>query len=156
MSLRERLEAKQRRRLTVPILVSDPTTDQHVLNGATVALQVAQAREEPQADEVEILRKAQEEAATAVQAHFAEVELQAMSGNDWEAAMAAWSGEEIDWPKALAPLLAQSCVDEGLQDEQWWAERLAGPAWSEGDRDTLKMALLRLNVTAANPIVPKG
>lgn len=156
MSLRERLEAKQRRRLTVPILVSDPSADQHVLNGAMVALQVAQAREEPQADEIEILGKAQEEAAAAVQSHFADVELQAMSGNDWEAAMAAWSGEEIDWPKALAPLLAQSCVDAELQDEQWWAERLADPAWSEGDRDTLKMALLRLNVTAANPIVPKG
>lgn len=156
MSLRERLEAKQRRRLTVPILVSDSTQDQHVLNGAAVALQVAQSREEPQSDEIEILRKAQEEAAAAVQAHFVEVELQAMSGNDWEAAMAAWSGDEIDWPKALAPLLAQSCVDEELQDEQWWSERLADPAWSEGDRDTLKMALLRLNVTAASPTVPKG
>lgn len=156
MNLRERLEAKQRRRLVVPILVSDPSTDQHVLNGAMVALQVAQGREQVEQDEVEVLRKAQEEAAAAVQAHYAEVELQAMSGNDWEAAMAAWSGDEIDWPRALAPLLAQSCVDEELRDEAWWAERLADPAWSEGDRDTLKMALLRLNVTAASPIVPKG
>lgn len=156
MSLRERLEAKQRRRLTVPILVSDPSSDQHVLNGATVALQVAQGREEPQPDEIEILRAAQEEAADAVQSHFAQVELQAMSDPDWEAAMAAWSGDEIDWAKALAPLLAQSCVAEELQDEQWWSERLADPAWSRGDLDALKAALLRLNVTAANPIVPKG
>lgn len=156
MSLRERLEAKQRRRLTVPILVSDPSVDQHVLNGATVAFQLAQAREAPEPDEIEALRQAQEEASAAVQAHFVEVELQAMSGSDWEAAMAAWSGDEVDWSAALAPLLAQSCVDEDLRDEQWWSDCLAGEAWSEGDLDALKMALLRLNVTAASPIVPKG
>lgn len=156
MSLRERLEAKQRRRLTVPILVSDPSSDQHVLNGATVALQVAQAREEPEADEIETLRKVHEEATAAVQAHFVEVELQAMPSPDWEAAMAAWSGDEVDWSAALAPLLAQSCVDEDLRDEKWWSECLAGDAWTEGDLDALKMALLRLNVTAASPIVPKG
>jgi hypothetical protein len=150
------LEAKQRRRLTVPVLVSDPSADQHVLSGATVALQMALSRDEPEAAEIETLRKAQEEAAAAVQAHFVEVELQAMPSSDWEAAMAAWSGDEVDWSAALAPLLAQSCVEEELQDEQWWSECLAGEAWSEGDLDTLKVSLLRLNVTAANPIVPKG
>jgi hypothetical protein len=156
VSLRERLEAKQRRRLTVPVLVSDPSADQHVLNGAAVALQVAQARDEPEEGEIETLRKAQEDAIAAVQANFVEVEVQAMSSTDWEAAMAAWSGDEVDWSAALAPLLAQSCVDEELRDEQWWGDCLAGPAWSEGDLDALKMALLRLNVTAASPTVPKG
>lgn len=156
MSLRERLAAKTRRRLVVPILVSDPSTDQHTLSGAMVALQVAQNREETQPGEVENLTKAVQEAADAVKAHYVEVHLQALSAPDWEAAQAKWAGDTIDWSAALPPLLAESCVDEELQDEQWWQERLADEAWSEGDIDALRRALLLLNVSAVDPSVPKG
>jgi hypothetical protein len=61
-----------------------------------------------------------------------------------------------NWAEALAPLLAESCVDPDLRDAQWWAQQLARPEWSEGDTNALQMALLRLNVDAADPQVPKG
>ncbi len=156
MSLRDRLAAKQRRRAVVPIQVSDPGPDYAKFQGALVALRVAQQREDNQPGEVEGLKATAEAAEAAVNGHFAEVELEALPGPEWEAAMARWSGEKVDWAVALAPLLAESCVDEELRDEQWWAERIADPAWSEGDLDVLRIALLRLNVHAADPIVPKG
>lgn len=154
--LRERLAAKARRRLVVPILVSDPSVDQHTLNGAVVALQVAQAREETQPGEVENLTTAVQEAAEAVKGHYVDVHMQALTASDWEAAMAKWTGDTVDWAAALPPLLAASCVDEELQDEQWWSERLADDSWTEGDIDALRRALLLLNVSAADPTVPKG
>ena len=154
--LRERLAAKARRRLVVPILVSDPSTDQYTLNGAMVALQLAQSREEAQPGEVENLTQAVQEAADAVKGHYVDVHLQALTAADWEAAMAKWTGDTVDWAAALPPLLAESCVDEELRDEQWWSERLGDDSWSEGDIDALRRALLLLNVSAADPSVPKG
>jgi hypothetical protein len=154
--LRERLAAKARRQLVVPILVSDASTDQHTFNGAMVALQLAQAREDPQPGEVENLTKAVQDAAEAVKAHYVDVHMQALTAADWEAAMAKWTGDTVDWAAALPPLLAESCVDEELQDEQWWRERLGDESWTEGDIDALRRALLLLNVSAADPSVPKG
>lgn len=158
MSARERLAAKQRRRLVVPIQITDPTEDYNILRGTMAALQAAEARgEDTQPGEVEGLATTAADALASVKAHYCDVALQAMEATLWEQAMARWSGgDSIDWPAALSPLLAASCVDPDLQDEAWWHEVLGQPAWSEGDRDQLKSALLRLNVTAADPIVPKG
>lgn len=157
MSLRDRLTAKARRRAVVPIAVEDFSADQQTLTGTVVALQNAQSREGTQPEEIATLTAAVQSASEAVRSHFVEVELQSLSSDDWEAAQARWSdGETVDWASALAPLLAESCVDEDLRDETFWQERLADPAWSAGDRDALRIALLRLNVVAADPIVPKG
>lgn len=157
MTLREKLAAKQRRRLVVPVQITDPAEDYNTLRGTVAARAVARAREDNQPGEVEGLDSAVDAALAAVKAHFADVELQSMPADDWEAAMARWSGDgAIDWPAALASLLAESCVDDDLRDEAWWEELLSGDAWSDGDRDQLKSAILRLNVTAADPTVPKG
>lgn len=163
MSLRSRLEEKARRRLTVPILVSDPSEDQAQAQALYAAFQAATGAQNAEAakkHEAEF-----EEAAARIRSHWADVELQAMPRDEWRAANSAWQTVETtedgpqvvtDWAQALAPLLAESCVDPDLRDVQWWAEQLARPEWSEGDTNALQMALLRLNVDAADPQVPKG
>jgi hypothetical protein len=162
MSLRERLEAKTRRRLSVPVLVSDPSEDQGELQTLLVALQAAQGRDDEEA--AARLRAQAEAQADKVRAHWAEVELQAMPKAEWRAANALWQTVETtedgpqvvtNWDEALAPLIAQSCVDPELQDPEWWAEQLAKPEWSEGDSHTFQLAILRLNVESADPQVPK-
>lgn len=165
MSLRERLEAKEkvRRQLAVPILVSDPTQDQVDLNTLAIALQAAQNRDDEGAVK-QLLPQVQAQAEK-VQAHWESVLLQSLPKDVWRAVNAAWQTTEVtedgpqvvtDWDEALPPLLAESCVDEDLQDEAWWKVELAKPGWSEGDVNALKLALLRLNVEAVDPQVPKG
>lgn len=161
-SLRERLEAKQRRRVTVPILVGDPARDQAELQVLLAAHTAAIGRGD--AAEADTLRDRVEQQAAKVREHWVDVQLQAMPRDEWRAATAVWQsvdetedGPQVvtDWASALAPLLAASCVDEELRDEAWWAERLAGPEWSEGDSNALQLALLQLNVDAVDPQVPK-
>jgi hypothetical protein len=157
VSLREKLEAKQRKRLVVPVQVSDPSTEHEAYIGAASALKLAHAKEESTPEYIAQLEKLVVDAGERYRSHFVEVELQSLDRADWNAAMAKWMGEEhIDWDAALAPLLAESCTDEDLQDEQWWAERLAAPEWSEGDVDALKAAILTLNVTSMEARYPKG
>jgi hypothetical protein len=163
MSLRSRLEEKTRRRLIVPILVSDPSEDQAQMQTLHAAFQAATGAQNAEAAKgygAEL-----EKVAARVRSHWADVELQAMPRDEWRAATSAWQTVETtedgpqvvtDWALALAPLLAESCVDEDLRDANWWAGQLARPEWSEGDTNALQLALLRLNVDAADPQVPKG
>lgn len=158
MSLRDKLERKQRKRLVVPVQVSDPSKDHEAYVGASAALQVAQSKQGDERDPAYIaqLEKQLVDAGERYRGNFVEVELRSLERADWNAAMAKWMGEEhIDWVEALAPLLAESCADEDLQDEEWWAARLAEPEWSEGDVDSLKQAILALNVTAMEARYPK-
>lgn len=157
-SLRELLEAKQRRRLAVPIQVSDPADDHETWMGYYVALQAAKNRDDD--DSVALLEQQLHEANDQLRSHWVYVELEALSSSDWEQASRVWadnvdSADGIDWPRALAPLLAESCTDPELRSVEWWEAQLARPTWSEGDRDALKLALLRLNVSAIEPHIPK-
>lgn len=157
-SLRERLEAKERRRLVQPIQVSDSSEDQQSWLGVTAALQVAQQKHDDERDDAAIKNlQAQLDAAwERVRSHYVDVVLQSMPRADWNAAMHEWQGDDtIDWAEALAPLLAASCVDEELRDEQWWKEQLARDSWAEGDTDSLKAALLHLNTDALDARYPK-
>jgi hypothetical protein len=162
MSLRDRLEAKARRRLSVPVLVSDPSEDQGELNTLFVALRAAQGREDE--DAAKLLAAQVDAQAAKVQSHWASVELQALPRDEWRAANALWQTVETtedgpqvvtNWDEALATLIAQSCVDPELQDTEWWTQQLAKPGWSEGDSHAFQLALLRLNVDSADPQVPK-
>lgn len=162
MSLRSRIEEKTRRRLTVPIRVSDPSEDQAQAQTLYAAYQAAVGAQDADAaakHEVEL-----EEAAARIRSHWVDVEMQAMPRDEWRAATSAWQTVEstedgpqvvTNWAEAMAPLLAESCVDPELRDADWWAEQLNRPEWSEGDTNALQMALLRLNVDAADPQVPK-
>jgi hypothetical protein len=162
MSLRERLEAKARRRLSVPVLVSDPSQDQAELNTLFVALSAAKGRDDE--DAAALLLAQVEDQTEKVQSHWALVWLQSLPKDVWREVNAAWQtvettedGPEVvtNWDEALAPLIAESCEDPDLQDEKWWSDQLAKPGWSEGDTNAFKLALLRLNVDAADPQTPK-
>jgi hypothetical protein len=158
-SIREQLEAKQRRRLVQPIQITDPSADQQAWMGITSALQIAMGKSGEDRNEALIgqLEKQLEDAHARWRSHYADVELQSMPREEWEAAQAKWQGDKgIDWAKALAPLLELSCVDESLQDADWWESRLNDAAWSEGDTDSLRAAILILNVDGVDPRVPKG
>lgn len=157
MGLREKLEAKQRKRLVVPVQVSDPSTEHEAYIGAATALQLAQATDASTPEYIAQLEKQVVDAGERYRGHFVEVELQSLERADWNAAMAKWQGEEyIDWEQALAPLLAESCTDLELKDEEWWTTRLSGAEWAEGDVDSLKQAILALNISAMEARFPKG
>lgn len=158
-SIRELLNQKQRRRLVVPIQVTDPTEDQNAWVGIMQALQIARTKtgDEANPDYVAQLGKQLDDAEERVNAHFAPVELQSLPPVEWEAACAEWRDDDgdVDWAQAMAPLLAASCVDEDLRDAEYWRELMSRDTWTEGDTDALRAALLTLNVYAADARVPK-
>ena len=162
MSLRQQLEEKQRRRLVVPIRVSDPKDDQAQAETLQAALSVAIAAEDT--GTIDGLQQQMLEVADRIRSHWAWVELEAMPRDQWRAVTSAWQtvdttedGPQVvtNWAEALAPLLAESCTDPELKDADWWAGQLDRPEWSEGDTNALQIALLQLNVDAVNPQVPK-
>lgn len=156
-SLRERLEAKQRRRRIVPIQVSDPSQDQTAWVGVAAALEVERRKDEPDPTMLANLQGQLEAAEARAREHYVDVELQALSAAEWEAAQSEWVDDDGDmvWAEALAPLLEASCVDEELRDAGWWREQMARDAWSEGDTHALRAALLELNVYAVESRAPK-
>lgn len=162
MSIRERIQAKQRRRSVIPILVSDPSQDVVELQAVSVALGQAGARGDDAA--VAQLQSQAEELGEKVQSHWAHVEILALPSAEWEAAVAAYQTITVnedgptavmDWATCLAPILAASCVDPELQDAEWWQAQLSSDGWSEGDLDAVRGAVLRLNVEAAEARAPK-
>lgn len=155
MSLRDRLEAKHRRTVDVPVLVSDSAAAYEELMRLGAALGVARGRE-PE-DAVAAMEREVEAATERVRDHYVMVRLQSLPRADWWSIMTTHEVDDgTDWPKALPVLLAASAVDPDLQDEAWWAQCLAGDAWSEGDTAALRRALLQLNVDAPDAQVPKG
>lgn len=163
MTLREQLEAKKRRKAVVPVLVSDATEDGNQL----AALQHAHALavEAGRGAEAALLEADVEAQAERVRAHWVDVELLSLPPAEWEAAVASWQTIQvqddgpaavIDWTEGLPHLLALSCADESMRDPQVWKSLLDGDAWNEGEVDSLKRAILHLNVEAADPHVPKG
>ena len=154
-TLSEQLAGKQRKRLIVPIQVTDATEDHEQWMAVATALELAKQR-----DDTDAVSRLEEEL-TAVsdryRSHWVRIELQALSANDWEMAMREWhDGDTVDWARALSPLLAQSCVDTSLRDTDQWRERLERPEWTEGDRYALRAGLLQLNTLASDPVAPKG
>ena len=154
MGLRERLDAKSRRRVVVPVLVGEPTQDD--------VRRVAEA----QAAYLEALAEGDTPPASAVDEAMAsfrvDVEFQALPPNEFEAIAAGYPAAEgddggMDWKSALPVLAAMCAVDEDLRDEAWWAKALSDEgSWSHGERHTLWRALLHINANAPDPRVPKG
>jgi hypothetical protein len=162
VTLREQLEAKKRRRAVVPVLISDATEDGNQLTALqhAHALAVENGRE----SEAGLLLTDVEEQAEKVRAHWANVELHALPSAEWETAVTAWQTIQvqddgptavIDWDEGLPHLLALSCTDESMRDPDTWKQLLGSGDWNEGEVDSLKRAILHLNVVAADPHVPK-
>jgi hypothetical protein len=151
MSLREALEAKQRRRAVVPVQITDTSDVLQEMQAVLVALSTAK-------DEgvIRQLRLQLEETQQRHRGHFADVKLQSLPPAEWEDAVTLYGLDDGRVPvAALAVLVSASCVDDELRDPDWWTEQLAKPAWSDGDLKSLQAALLHLNVSAPDPLVPK-
>ncbi|WP_372728974.1 hypothetical protein [Nocardioides sp.] len=162
MGLRDLIEAKQRRTVTHPILVGNPSAavaEIKQLSGDLVehmrslAAKRAAGKNPAKADtDREAKIKAALEAAQARRSEMTvDIELQSLPEDEWEAAIAELdedAREKYDLSAILAVLTAASCTDPELQDAGWWAEQLARPTWTDGDKSSLSSTLLNLNVFA--------
>lgn len=147
--LRERLAAKTRRSKSVLIQVADTTGIDTLIANDRVQLTHAEgAGDEVRLAELRAAWQARVDERTT--SCFAQLELQALPAAEWEALVATYPGGDdayLDWDQALPYALAGACVADELRDADWWAEQLAGPAWSSGQKSTLRAALLDLNLT---------
>lgn len=144
-TLRERLAAKHRRRIVVPVVVAQPTEE--AVQAATLAL--LDTGEDGRSQVVDDLR------ATSV----VDVGFVAVDGRSFEAVASAHPSSDgadggMDWGAALPVLAALCAEDESLRDDDAWRGLLE--SWSHGERLTLWGALLRLNTAAEAPHLPKG
>lgn len=158
LSLREQIEAKDRRRIFVPVQLSDPGVDAaraRDLNTLALAAEVDGSSVEQLAEAV----AARDTALAAVDAHFADVEFRALVPDEFEALINRHTDGEGDLNRrALCAELAAACaVDESVKDADWWAAQFEGGTWSKGEFDGLYMRLFtELNYSAPSRSVPKG
>lgn len=169
MSLRERLAAKKRRTVTVPVQVSDPGPARVAYEQAErqfLLLQLTHdaGRDDGSKDRAALKRKlasakkARDTAKAGYLEHFEEVEFQAANAPDAERVLGEHLGSDGEWMEstALPPLAALCAVDEELRDEPWWTEQLASGSWSSGERGRLWMSLLGINTALPPENLPKG
>jgi hypothetical protein len=157
VTLRDRLQGKTRRRIAVPVAVSDPTAALERMEGAR---QRAQLAELTPAGVSEEMRAELEAAAAAVREHYVDVVFQSLPAWQFEAFLASRQrpdedGEDsgVDWSQGLPVLAAECAEDDDLRDVEWWRGHLA--EWSAGELTALRLALLHVNTTTPNPHVPK-
>lgn len=162
MSVRDLIEAKQRRTVTWPLLVGNPSAAAAEVNTAQKALdlheatvaQVKKAGKRPTKADIQrsgILRANLQAAVERMTGAVVSVELQSLPDDEWEALFGPIEpGEDgdLDISSIHAALLAASCTDPELQDAEWWAKQLEQPNWSKGDKATLSRTLLQLNMGA--------
>jgi hypothetical protein len=162
VSLRDLIEAKQRRTAKLPILVGNPsaaaaevesTRRALAMHHETLAVKKAAGKKATVAErkrETE-LRDALKQAVDQLAGLTVEVELQALPDDEWEALFGGLEADEsgdIDLTSIHAPLLAASAIDPDLQDADWWAEQLKKPEWTDGDKAAISRTLLELNAFA--------
>ncbi len=150
----DRLDAKQeRQRAQVPILVGDLRGAQQAATLARGVLaaheQRVKGRKATAADKKKAaeLAKRLEEADRVADETVVMVDVQAMHPVEHERLISAHTSPtgEPDLGSLLPPLMAYSCVDEDMQDEERWAELLARPCWTAGEIDELRLRVLGLN-----------
>lgn len=169
-SLKERLEAKQRRTVRHPVLVGDAAAAEAEVATFRAALdthqQVLAGRRrdgvEPTDSEMEQtakLRGQLSEAQKRLGACVEMVELRALEPAEWDALCDELpedpdGGYDISVMRSL--LMAASCTDPELQDATWWDAQFSRPEWSKGDLLAVNSALLQLNLNTPGPGSGKG
>ncbi|MCP2265574.1 hypothetical protein ACFQHV_00970 [Promicromonospora thailandica] len=169
MSLKERLAAKQRRTVIVPVQISDPGPAREVYEQADrqatlLQLTVDAGDDDGSKDRAALKRrltnakKARDEARADYLEHFEEVRFLAASPAEVERVLGAHLDADGNWDESTAcgPLAALCAEDEELRDEQWWTEQLASGTWSPGEHGRLWTSLLSINVTMPPEALPKG
>ncbi len=142
-SLRERLDGKQRRRVTVPILVANPEPLQEELTAARRAIAAAVLNAEVDPAEIDKMRAREEELTAQIADCVVRVDFQALRPEDFEALVAEHTlpdpkdGAVVD-SGALLPVLAAHCAtDNSLRDEDWWSEQLERDEWTSAEKSHL-------------------
>jgi hypothetical protein len=162
VSVKALIEGKQRRTVTWPLLVGNPSAAAAEVETFRQALSVQQAISARQRDTKKRPTKADKEREEQLRsdlqasleraaATVVHVELQSLPEVEWEALFGDLEPDEngdLDLAVIHADLLAASCTDPELQDAAWWAEQLKRPEWTEGDKAVLSRTLLELNVYA--------
>lgn len=160
MSLRALIEGRQRRTASLPILVGDLGAAAREVATFRAALQAQQQKAGGKdTAAVKKARRELEQAQERQAACVAEVELQALPADEWEALFGPIEPDEdggLDLSEIHAVALAASCIDPELQDADWWAEQLKGPQWTSGDRAAITQKLLELNTFAPTGFPGKG
>lgn len=170
-SLRERIEAKERRKATFPMQVGDAAAAQAQVQMARAALDVHQKQvkgrrdeqggqpTEPEAKRTIVLRGVLKEAKDRLAATVADIELLSLPDDVWDRVLGGAPEDEagdIDLDDVRAELLAESCVDPDLQDAAWWEQQMARPEFSKGDKIALNNTLLALNLNTPTGRQGKG
>lgn len=161
--LRARLAAKAVRRVVVPIAVADPTEQEAALQAAHTRLALLGA--EPSEEAAAKAQADLDAARAAYDECFADVVFHALGADEYEALLEHYAIDDPDldperddtvrWDDLLPDLLAASAEDDGLRDPDWWAEQLAKPEWSQGDKLDLRSRLVRINMEVPAK-APKG
>lgn len=158
MSLRDQIAAKSRRRVVVPVQVTDLGGDgPRAAEARTFAL-AAQINGST-TEQLDAALAALDVAVAAVNVHFADVEFQALSPDDFEALVNRHTDPagDINQSAFCAELAAACAVDESLTEADWWAAQFASGSWSKGEFDSLYHQLFtQLNYSAPGPALPKG
>lgn len=162
MSLRDLIEAKQRRTVTWPLLVGNPSAAAAEVETFRKALDLHQAgvaekrKGGKRPTKADLQRDGQlksdlKAALERMAATVVNIELQSLPEDEWEALFGSIEPDgdgEYDLRPIHAVALAASCTDPDLQDVDWWAEQLRRPEWSDGDKAAISRTLLELNIYA--------
>ncbi|WP_402465799.1 hypothetical protein [Isoptericola aurantiacus] len=160
VSLKERLAAKARRTVTVPVQVSDPGPARAAYEKAEKDLlfaELAKSGQKGTAKQVATAKRTRDAASAELRDHFAEVEFAAGDPADVERILAAHTDDEGEWSIDALPELAALCAtDPELQDAPWWSDQVGpGTTWSLGERQDLWIRLLNLNTNLPPEQLPK-
>lgn len=162
MSLRDLIEAKQRRTVTWPLLVGNPSAAAAEVETFRKALDTHQTlltekrKAGKRPTKAELQREGQLKAdlrasLERLSATVVNIELQSLPEDEWEALFGGIEPNQdgdLDLGPIHAALLAASCIDSDLQDADWWAEQLKRPEWTDGDKAAISRTLLELNIYA--------
>jgi MoxR-like ATPase len=154
-TLRDRLAAKKRRRVVVPVELDSPSPEalEQIVSLQRSGLAALEA------GDLDGLQEVQRQVEDLRALTHVDVTFVALSAQDWEKIVTAHPSPEgddagVDAVAALPVLAALCAEDESLQDDDVWRALLA--EWGRGETLALWGALLRLNTSAWEPHVPKG
>lgn len=170
-SLRERIEAKARRTISVPVLVgnaaaaeAEVATFRAVLDTHLQVLVGRRGTDNPPGPDDDKqtakLRKQLGDAQQRLAATVVQVELQSLPPAEWDALCDSLPEDPesggYDIADIRAEIMAACCVDEDLRDAAWWEEQFSRPEWSKGELLAVNMALLNLNLATPSGVAGKG
>lgn len=160
MSLRARIEAKERRTAAFPLQVGDVAAAAAAVQTHRAALDahLAVLRQRTEAgtpageadhERTEQLRQQLADAKARQTDTVVLIELQALEPDVWDAVFGDAPQDDdgdVDLDDVRGALLAASCVDPELRDEAWWETQLARPEYSKGDKLAINHTLITLNL----------